>query len=199
MKCSYFAAVALLTVTVAVAGCKKQEQCASGDTPGKSGKAVAGVHCVGHWRSTLPGRRKRRDPKLQKSLLLHTTVQPMALTRDSSKASERVAPNYRNNNPSLVISAEEIRHEALSSNRHIAIFAGATGCFTRSSGSGVVYDPYTVGPRRCADRERTRSPLPTKFSRGAGPTDIHKQQPRCHNGFCQPTTLQTSNHSSCTR
>ena len=33
MKGSYFAAVALLTVTVAVTGCKKQEQCATGDAP----------------------------------------------------------------------------------------------------------------------------------------------------------------------
>ena len=97
MKGSYFAAVALLTVTVAVAGCKKQEQCASGDTPAIC-KAVQ--ECIASGTGVEVCREGERDAiKLQKSPAPAYNGTADALTHDSSKASERVAPKQPQQQP----------------------------------------------------------------------------------------------------
>ena len=97
MKGSYFAAVALLAVTVAVTGCKKKEQCATGDTP-ELCKAVQ--ECFASGTGAEVCREAERDANKVKS-----TITPAyngtadALTHDSSKASEKAVPKQPEQQP----------------------------------------------------------------------------------------------------
>ena len=97
MKGSYFAAVALLTVTVAVTGCKKKEQCATGDAPAVC-KAVQ--ECFASGTGTEVCREGERDAnKLQKSPAPAYNGTADALTHDSSKASEKAVPKQPEQQP----------------------------------------------------------------------------------------------------
>lgn len=90
MNGSYFAVVALLTVTVAVTGCKKKEQCDTGDTPAVC-KAVQ--ECFASGTGTEVCREGERDAnKLQKSPAPAYNGTADALSHDSSKAPESAAP-----------------------------------------------------------------------------------------------------------
>ena len=90
MKCSYFAAVALLTVTVAVAGCKKQEQCAPGDSPA----VCKGVQeCFKSGTSVEVCREGERDAmKVTKSPSAATSGDADGLSHDSSKDAQEPTP-----------------------------------------------------------------------------------------------------------
>jgi uncharacterized protein YgiB involved in biofilm formation len=90
MKCISIPVAALLAFTIAFAGCKKQEQCASGDSP-ELCKAVQ--ECFASGTSTVACREAEKDANK------HSTDYPAAnrgaadaLDYDSSKASQKPAP-----------------------------------------------------------------------------------------------------------
>ena len=97
MKCVSFPVVALLTATIVLTGCKKQEQCAPGDTPAVC-KAVQ--ECFASGTSAEVCREAERDANKVKN-----TITPAyngtagALTHDSSKATEKVAPKQPQQQP----------------------------------------------------------------------------------------------------
>ena len=97
MKGSYFVAVALLTVTVAVTGCKKQEQCASGDAPAVC-KAVQ--ECFASGTGAEVCREAERDAnKVKNSVAPAYNGTADALTHDLSKASEKAVPKQPEQQP----------------------------------------------------------------------------------------------------
>ena len=97
MKGSYFVAVALLTVTVAVTGCKKQEQCATGDAPAVC-KAVQ--ECFASGTGAEVCREAERDAnKVKNSFAPAYNGTADALSHDSSKAPERAAPKQPQQQP----------------------------------------------------------------------------------------------------
>jgi uncharacterized protein YgiB involved in biofilm formation len=90
MKRISFAVAALLIASIAATGCKKQEQCATGDTPAvckgvqecfKSGTAI---------EVCREAERDANQPK--KSLAPATSGTADALSYDPSKASQKPAP-----------------------------------------------------------------------------------------------------------
>ena len=90
MKRISFPAAALLAFTIAFTGCKKQEQCASGDSP-ELCKAVQ--ECFASGTSTVACREAEKDANKKR------TDYPAAnsgaadgLNYDSSKASQKPAP-----------------------------------------------------------------------------------------------------------
>lgn len=90
MKCISFAVVALLTMTVPLCGCKKQEQCAPGDSPAVC-KAVQ--ECFASGTSAVACREAEKDANKK------STDYPAAnsgaadgLNYDSSKASQKPVP-----------------------------------------------------------------------------------------------------------
>jgi hypothetical protein len=90
MKRISFPAAALLAFTIAFTGCKKQEQCASSDSP-ELCKAVQ--ECFASCTSTIVCRETEKDANKQR------TDYPAAnsgaadgLNYDSSKASQKPAP-----------------------------------------------------------------------------------------------------------
>ena len=90
MKRISFRAAALLAFTIAFTGCKKQEQCASGDSP-ELCKAVQ--ECFASGTSTVACREAEKDANKER------TDYPAAnsgatdgLNYDSSKASQKPAP-----------------------------------------------------------------------------------------------------------
>ncbi|MFZ1086110.1 MAG: hypothetical protein WAN35_14185 [Terracidiphilus sp.] len=90
MKRISFLVAALLVFTIAFDGCKKQEQCASGDSP-ELCKAVQG--CFASGTSTVACREAEKDANKQR------TDYPAAnsggadtLNYDSSKAAQKPAP-----------------------------------------------------------------------------------------------------------
>jgi uncharacterized protein YgiB involved in biofilm formation len=97
MKANYFVAVALLTVTIAVTGCKRKEQCAPGDAPAVC-KAVQ--ECFASGTGTEVCREGERDAnKLQKSQAPAYNGTADALTHDSSKAPEKAVPKQPEQQP----------------------------------------------------------------------------------------------------
>ena len=85
-----FAVVALLTATISVTGCKKQEQCAPGDTPAVC-KAVQDCFASGTSVEVCrEGERDANQPK--KSLAPATNGASDALNYDSSNASQKPVP-----------------------------------------------------------------------------------------------------------
>ena len=97
MKGSYFVAVALLTVTVAVTGCKKKEQCAASDTP-ELCKAVQ--ECFASGTGAEVCREAERDAnKVKNSFAPAYNGTADALSHDSSKAPERAAPKQPQQQP----------------------------------------------------------------------------------------------------
>jgi uncharacterized protein YgiB involved in biofilm formation len=90
MKCVSFPVVALLTATIVLTGCKKQEQCAPGDTPAVC-KAVQ--ECFASGTSTVACREAEKDAnKPRTDLPAATSGAADALNYDSSKASQKPAP-----------------------------------------------------------------------------------------------------------
>jgi hypothetical protein len=90
MKCVSFPVVALLTATIVLTECKKQEQCAPGDTPAVC-KAVQ--ECFASGTSTVACREAEKDANRKR------TDYPAAnsgaadgLNYDSSKASQKPTP-----------------------------------------------------------------------------------------------------------
>ena len=90
MKRISFPAAALLAFTIAFTGCKKQEQCASGDSP-ELCKAVQ--ECFASGTSTVACREAEKDANKER------TDYPAAnsgatdgLNYDSSKASQKPTP-----------------------------------------------------------------------------------------------------------
>jgi len=97
MKGSYFVAVALLTVTVAVTGCKKKEQCAASDTP-ELCKAVQ--ECFASGTGAEVCREAERDAnKVKNSFAPAYNGTADALTHDLSKASEKAVPKQPEQQP----------------------------------------------------------------------------------------------------
>ena len=90
MKCISFTVVALLTVTIAITGCKKQEQCASGDTP----EVCKGVQeCFKSGTAVEVCREGERDAlKMTTSPSATTSGAADALKYDSSKTAQKPAP-----------------------------------------------------------------------------------------------------------
>ena len=89
MKYISFSVVALLTLTIAFTGCKKQEQCAAGDSPAVC-KAVQ--ECFASGTSTVVCREAEKDANKK------STDYPAAnsgaadgLNYDSSKAAQKPA------------------------------------------------------------------------------------------------------------
>ena len=97
MKGSYFVAGALLTVTVAVTGCKKKEQCAASDTP-ELCKAVQ--ECFASGTGAEVCREAERDAnKVKNSFAPAYNGTADALTHDLSKASEKAVPKQPEQQP----------------------------------------------------------------------------------------------------
>jgi len=97
MKGSYLVAVALLTVTVAVTGCKKKEQCAASDTP-ELCKAVQ--ECFASGTGAEVCREAERDAnKVKNSFAPAYNGTADALTHDLSKASEKAVPKQPEQQP----------------------------------------------------------------------------------------------------
>ena len=90
MKYSSFPVVALLAFTMAFTGCKKQEQCASGDTP----EVCKGVQeCFKSGTSVEVCREGERDAmKMTTSPSTPNSGAANALNYDSSKAAQKSAP-----------------------------------------------------------------------------------------------------------
>ena len=90
MKYSSFPVVALLASAMAFTGCKKQEQCASGDTP----EVCKGVQeCFKSGTSVEVCREGERDAmKMTTSPSAATSRAANALNYDSSKAAQKPAP-----------------------------------------------------------------------------------------------------------
>ena len=90
MKCISLTVVALLTVTIAITGCKKQEQCASGDTP----EVCKGVQeCFKSGTAVEVCREGERDAmKMTTSPSATTSGAADALKYDSSKTAQKPAP-----------------------------------------------------------------------------------------------------------
>ena len=90
MKCISFTVVALLTVTIAITGCKKQEQCTSGDTP----QVCKGVQeCFKSGTAVEVCREGERDAmKMTTSPSTTTSGAADALKYDSSKTAQKPAP-----------------------------------------------------------------------------------------------------------
>ena len=90
MKYSSFPVVALLAFAIAVTGCKKQEQCASGDTP-EVCKSVQ--ECFKSGTSVEVCREGERDAmKMTTSPSTPNSGAANALNYDSSKAAQKPAP-----------------------------------------------------------------------------------------------------------
>ena len=90
MKYSSFPVVALLAFAMAFTGCKKQEQCASGDTP----EVCKGVQeCFKSGTSVEVCREGERDAmKMTTSPSTPNSGAANALNYDSSKAAQKSAP-----------------------------------------------------------------------------------------------------------
>ena len=90
MKYSSFPVVALLAFAIALTGCKKQEQCASGDTP----EVCKGVQeCFKSGTSVEVCREGERDAmKMTTSPSTPNSGAANALNYDSSKAAQKPAP-----------------------------------------------------------------------------------------------------------
>ena len=90
MKCISLTVVALLTVTIAITGCKKQEQCASGDTP----EVCKGVQeCFKSGTAVEVCREGERDAmKMTTSPSTTTSGAADALKYDSSRTAQKPAP-----------------------------------------------------------------------------------------------------------
>ena len=90
MKRNSFTVVALLTAAIAITGCKKQEQCASGDTP----EVCKGVQeCFKSGTSVEVCREGERDAmKMTTSPSTPNSGAANALNYDSSKAAQKPAP-----------------------------------------------------------------------------------------------------------
>ena len=97
MKRISFPAAALLAFTIAFTGCKKQEQCASGDSP-ELCKAVQ--ECFASGTGAEVCREAERDAnKVKSSIAPAYSGTADALTHDSSKASEKAAPKQPQQQP----------------------------------------------------------------------------------------------------
>ena len=90
MKYSSFPVVTLLVFTMAFTGCKKQEQCASGDTP----EVCKGVQeCFKSGTAVEVCREGERDAmKMTASPSTTTSGAADALKYDSSKAAQKPTP-----------------------------------------------------------------------------------------------------------
>ena len=90
MKCISLTVVALLTATIAITGCKKQEQCASGDTP----EVCKGVQeCFKSGTAVEVCREGERDAmKMTTNPSTPTSGAANALNYDSSRAAQKPAP-----------------------------------------------------------------------------------------------------------
>jgi uncharacterized lipoprotein YajG len=90
MKCVSFPVVALLTATIVLTGCKKQEQCAPGDTPA----VCKGVQeCFKSATTIEVCREGERDAmKITKSPSPATSGDANGLNYDSSKAAQKRTP-----------------------------------------------------------------------------------------------------------
>jgi len=90
MKYSSFPVVALLAFAMAFTGCKKQEQCASGDTP----EVCKGVQeCFKSGTAVEVCREGERDAmKMTTNPSNPTSGAANALNYDSSKAAQKPAP-----------------------------------------------------------------------------------------------------------
>jgi uncharacterized lipoprotein NlpE involved in copper resistance len=93
MKRISFTVVALLTATIAITGCKKQEQCASGDTP----EVCKGVQeCFKSGTAVEVCREGERDAmKMTTSPSTTTSGAADALKYDSSKAAQKPTPKQQ--------------------------------------------------------------------------------------------------------
>ncbi len=89
MRCISFPVIALLTVTIAFTGCKKQEQCAAGDTP----KVCKGVQeCFKSGTAVEVCREGERDAmKVTTGHSTATSGDAEGLNYDPSKAAQKPA------------------------------------------------------------------------------------------------------------
>jgi uncharacterized protein YgiB involved in biofilm formation len=93
MKRISFVVVGLLTATVAVTGCKKQEGCATGDTPAV---CKAAQECFASGTAVEVCREGERDANQpKKSLAPASNGAANALNYDPSKASEKPVPKQQ--------------------------------------------------------------------------------------------------------